>query len=402
MPRKGLRQKIEEFVLQNAELVADYDQTEGTYPFDYCKYDVQEKMQQLLKINKAADFKQTLSQALNNAIKYGEPITDTLSGMITKCIQDGSSGDINITQLYFNDIGEIYKKHKGKMDLEYCPENRDALIALNTKMVVSVAKKYQGLGVPLNDLISAGNEGLCAAWEKFDPEKSKIKDEIIAAAEPLPEEFTYQTLIDVLGSYFAYGKLKTKFEEGFHEGETYTKEYLMKWIDRNVFNAKFSSVCMMWIKAFILIELDTNSRLVKKPKTEIYKDKAANGAYQKETVFDLDAPIANDTDTTFADTLGMEDDTEDELHVVESYDFFKEQLNKLLEGVSNRDRTVMLLRYGIGTPRSLTPKEISDRMGLSIARVSQLTVQVMQKMRENASKYEIDPGPLFAACSNFR
>ena len=41
-------------------------------------------------------------------------------------------------------------------------------------------------------------------------------------------------------------------------------------IKKNVKNATFNSVAFMWIRAFILIEIDNNSRLVKKPKSEIY------------------------------------------------------------------------------------------------------------------------------------
>lgn len=402
MPRKGISKRMEDFIAANTDLISDYDAAEGTWPFDICKYDAIEKIQQLLKIDKSYDFKTALTHALQLSIKYGQPLNESLDTIIKSSIQDSSGADVNVTQLYFNDIGKIYKQHKGNYNLEYCEENRDALIALNTKMVVSVAKKFQGLGVPLNDLIGAGNEGLCIAWEKFDPKKSKVKEEVLEAVKDLPEHITYEELNQCLGKYISYGNLKLKFDDYFHPHHTYKKEELLKWIDRNIYNAKFSSVCMMWILALIKSELDSNSRLVKKPKAEIYKDKALHGAYQKETVFNLDAPIANDTDTTFADTLSMEDETETDLNITEAYDHFKENMNKLLDGVPNRDRTVILLRYGIGVPRSLTPKEIADKLDLSVARISQISVLVMQKMRENATKYGIDPATLFDACTKFR
>ena len=64
------------------------------------------------------------------------------------------------TQQYFKDINDVYERHGNDYDIEYCPENRDKLIEMNLKSVVSIAKKYQGLGLSLNELISAGNLGL--------------------------------------------------------------------------------------------------------------------------------------------------------------------------------------------------------------------------------------------------
>src|SRR3712207_3011076 len=48
---------------------------------------------------------------------------------------------------------------------------RDRLIEKNLRLVVSVAKKYRGMGVPFEDLIQEGNIGLMKAAEKFDPER---------------------------------------------------------------------------------------------------------------------------------------------------------------------------------------------------------------------------------------
>lgn len=98
----------------------------------------------------------------------------------------------------------------------------------------------------------------------------------------------------------------------------------------------------------------------------------------------------------------MEDDTTTELEVTESYDEYKSALNKLLEGVNTRDRTTLLSKYGIGLPRPLTPKEISNKLNLSVARVSQICLNVLAKMRENATKYDIDPSFLFDCCTKFR
>ena len=401
VPNKRLSKQFDDFVTANPDLIAEYDSTEGTYPFDYCKYEIIDKISAMMHHSKGVDFRTTLYNALTTAIHYQEPVIDSLTSMFNEILQD-SSGSINTTQLYFKEIGKAYAKYKSDQDMTFCEENREKLIMLNTKMVISVAKNYQNLGLSLPELISAGNLGLCTAWEKYDPSKAQLKDNILAAVSTLGDQFVKDDLMRVIEPFISYGTIKKKFEDNFEPGRTYEKKKLIDWVEKNIHNAKFSSICMMWIKAFILIEIDNASRVVKKPKSEIYKDKEATGSYQKECLLNLDAPIAGDTETTFADTLGMEDTTATDMEVIEAYDDYKAVINKLLEGVSGRDRRALLFSYGIGLPRPLTPKEIADQENLSIARVSQIRLQALAKMRENAAKYEIDPAILFENCAKFR
>lgn len=395
---------MDDFIHKNCDLIAEYDSTEGTFPFDYCKYDIIDKIAAVQKQYKGCDLKSTLAEALQNAIRYQEPVIDSLQDLLNQMLEMSSSGgDFNITRTYFKEVGDLYKKHKGSLDLEYCPENRDKMIELNTKMVISVAKKYQGLGLSLQELISAGNLGLCAAWDKYDPSKSRFKDNILSAIQDLPDPFTQDELFQRIDPQLKYGNIRQKFLDYLgDQREGHSREALFQWIDKNIRNAKFSSICMMWIKAYILIEIDNASRLVKKPKSEIYKDKEENGTYKKENLLDLDQPIGGDTDTTFADTLCLEDDSDTTMDITERYDEYKEGLDKLLEGVRARDRAVLLKKFGIGLPRPLTSQELAESEGLSIARISQISLNVLAKMRANAAKYGIDGSSLFEAASHFK
>jgi DNA-directed RNA polymerase sigma subunit (sigma70/sigma32) len=158
----------------------------------------------------------------------------------------------------------------------------------------------------------------------------------------------------------------------------------------------------MWIRAYILIEIDNCSRVVKKPKSEIYRDREKYGAYKKEVTLDIDAPISSDTDTSFGDLLKMEDETYSDLDVVEAYDTYKKLLNQLLDGVKTRDRAIFVRKFGIGLPRPMLPKEIADQEGLSIARISQIFQTVVDQIQVNQVKYGIDPNILFDAVKKFR
>ena len=289
----------------------------------------------------------------------------SLNDIINKCLVGNSKSDhftnkffdkekkeeetvvFDSTQQYFKDINNVYERNGNNYDIEYCEENRDKLIEMNLKTVVSIAKKYQGLGLSLNELISAGNLGLVLAYDKFDPTRSRLKDNILSSVGELDCEFSYDELLDVVKDHLSYGDIKKKFQDKFKIGHRYKRKEVEKWINNNISNAKFNSIAVMWIRAYILIEIDNHSRIVKKPKSEIYKDKEKNGSYKKEQIIDIDAPVGNDTDTRLSDLLPIEDDTRSDLETGEAYDIYKNALNKLLDGVKVRDRSIFLKKYSL-------------------------------------------------------
>ena len=344
----------------------------------------------------------------------------SLNDIINKCLVGNSKPDhftnkffdkekkeeetvvFDSTQQYFKDINNVYERNGNNYDIEYCEENRDKLIEMNLKTVVSIAKKYQGLGLSLNELISAGNLGLVIAYDKFDPTRSRLKDNILSSVGELDCEFSYDELLDVVKDHLSYGDIKKKFQDKFKIGHRYKRKEVEKWINNNISNAKFNSIAVMWIRAYILIEIDNHSRIVKKPKSEIYKDKEKNGSYKKEQIIDIDAPVGNDTDTRLSDLLPIEDDTRSDLETGEAYDIYKNSLNKLLDGVKVRDRSIFLKKFGIGLPRPMLPKEIAEQEGLSIARISQIFQTVIEQMQRNQAKYNIDSDVLFDAVKKFR
>ena len=392
--------KLESFISSNAELVGEYESLECSAPIEYCDTDIIDYIQRILKVDKTAEFNRVLIDALRSSIQYNVSILDSLESILNEASCETKS--FNSIQQYFKEINDIYNKHNNNYDIEYCPENREKLIEMNLKTVISIAKKYQGLGLSLEELISAGNLGLVIAWDKFDPNRSKLKDQVMEAIEPLPEEFSYEELISAVHTYMDYGDVKKKFTDKFQPHNTYTKKELLKWVNSNICNAKFNSIATMWIRAYILIEIDNNSRIVKKPKSEIYKDRETYGAYKKEVTLDIDAPVSNDSDTVFGDLLRMEDEAYSDLDVSEAYDIYKSNLIKLLDGVKPRDRAIFLKKFGIGLPRPMLPKEIADQEGLSIARISQIFQTVIEQVQQNQVKYNIDPDILFEAVKKFR
>lgn len=393
----GLDSKFQNLIDSSFDLVAEYNAIESNIPLEYAYEDIVEAYNAYKNVNKNADFTSTIRTALSNAIKYEQNIVDSILSMTSDALQDNPSNSI---QQYFKEVGDIYAKHNNDYNIEFCEDNRDKLIEMNLKAVISMAKKYQGLGLSLQDLISAGNYGLVVAFDKFDPNRSKLKDNVLSCIEPLPDEFTFEELNDNVKQYFTYGDIKKKFCDAFVAGETYNKKDVIKWVNKNVFNAKFNSIATMWIRAYILIEIDKYSRLVKKPKVDIYKDKEETGAFKKEVTLDIDCPMTAVSINN--DVMSIEDDTKYDLEVSEAYMTFKNGLNKLLEGVKPRDRSIFLKKFGIGLPRPMLPKEIAYQEGLSKARVSQIFQSVIEQMQINSVKYNINSDILFDAIRKFK
>jgi RNA polymerase sigma factor (sigma-70 family) len=394
MSTHGLESKFHSIIDSNYELVSSYNEIETNTPLEYAFDDVIDIYNVYKNFNKGADFAYTIQTALVNAVRYEQNIVDAIATMVSDSMSDKPSNSI---QQYFKEVGDIYSKYNNDYNIEFCEDNRDKLIEMNLKTVISIAKRYQGLGLTLQELISAGNYGLVIAYDKFDPNRSKLKDNVLDCIEPLNDEFSFDELNNAVKEYFTYGDVKKKFLDKFIPNKTYLKKDVIKWVNKNILNAKFNSIATMWIRAYILIEINNYSRLVKKPKSDIYKDKIETGAFKKEVTLDIDDPLNTDSSHSMAELLSIEDDTKSELEVAEAYMIFKNGLNKLLEGVKPRDRSIFLKKFGIGLPRPMLPKEISDQEGLSKARVSQIFQSVIEQIQVNSVKYDIDSDQLFAA-----
>lgn len=407
MTFESFEKKVDKLKINNPELIESYECMRSD-SIDDCIYDLYHMYEKLTKVQPNADPISLIQTALRQAVNKDISLLDAVSNCIIKAISPG--GEKTTLQQYFDEISRVYDKHNNDYNIVYCEDNRDKLIEMNLKTVISIAKGYQGLGLSLEELISAGNLGLVTSFDKYDPNKAKLKEDMIASLSYIDDDASVGQIIQCIQQYMTYGDVKKKFEKSFGirdpksksdsaitKWKDFTKADVIKWIKKNVRNATFNSVAFMWIRAFILIEIDNNSRLVKKPKTEIYNDKLKYGAYKKEVTLDIDAPIGDDSDACYGDILHLDDDDPTDMEVSEAYDEFKNGLNLLLDGVKPRDRGVFLKKFGIGLPRPMLPKEIADQENLSIARISQIFQSVIEQMQKNQVKYNINPDILFEA-----
>jgi len=95
-----------------------------------------------------------------------EPINAEREQALARMVQAGNEAIFRIHQTSSYEVEQEFQDV-----IEMSEVARQELIMANTRLVISIAKKYQGRGLPLSDLIQEGNLGLMKAVDRFDPER---------------------------------------------------------------------------------------------------------------------------------------------------------------------------------------------------------------------------------------
>lgn len=405
MDYKTFKKEANEFEKKNSGLIKTYDSFALT-PFNNITKELYKNYNSYIENVKKSSVNVFLNTILNKAIDEETELLTIFNNIFSKAygIDTENESSNNSIQIYFNEVKRVYDRNNNNYDIEYTPENRDKLIEMNLKSVISVAKAFRNLGIPFEDLINAGNLGLCKAFEKYDPDRAVAKEKMIELVNKLPDgELDCKELEISLLELCKYGNVRKKLKKYLDNNKTTSKKKLIEWVKANVQNARFNSVAVMWIRAYIIDEINQHSRPVKKPKVEIdkelhYNSENGENPYKDKFIY-LDEPVGDNNNSTTGDIFWYPDDTVSSEDVEYSKDKIKETLKILMEGVKARDRRIILQKFGVGYPRELSPKEIAEKEGLSVARVCQIINSVLETMKQNQEKYKLDPDAVFDALS---
>lgn len=279
----------------------------------------------------------------------------------------------NNIDTYFNDVKREYIMHpqNESEELEFIPENKDVFIKNNLKLVIDCAKRYQGLGLPFEDLIQIGNIGLLMAFDKFDSERANLRMDIIKDIKnSLKESFTFDEAVELIKRNFKYSKLLESTinkipEEGFSSNNDF-----IEWANVNIKKASFSSISFAWIRAMIIVELNRYSKVVYVPKTSEKMTEENPVLTSSVNIVRLDSinPHTNDnySDGQMSDIANEEFAVEDEsMERIERNNLFKELIEKMLTRLQPIDRRILKKKYGIGAPFPMSISEIANNEGIS-------------------------------------
>ena len=300
----------------------------------------------------------------------------------------------NNIDIYFNEVKREYILHPmgESEEMAFVPENRDVFIKNNLKLVIDCAKRYQNLGLPLDDLIQAGNEGLLIAFDKFDADRANLRYAILNDIENTDlETFSYEDACDLIKRNFQYTKtldatLKKIPEDGF-----YSKDNFLAWAQENIKKASFSSIGFAWIRAEIISQINKLGKVIRVPKS------AQKNTTSSINIIRLDS-INPHTDDCYHDNQISEAANDDfiimdeSMEVMEKQNLFKEILQKSFNKISAIDRRIIKKKFGIDAPFPMSINEIAENEGISPNKVKYSisnTLKIIEKSISEIDKKNI-------------
>lgn len=226
------------------------------------------------------------------------------------------------------------------------------LVEGNLRFVVNVAKNFMGWGVPLTDLIAAGNLGLIEAAKRFDPDRD-VK--FISYAVWWIRQAIMQTIFQQTGAV----RIPVK-ESLFISKVKETYEKLKEQLKREPTIEEIAK------------EVDASPKKVR------------NALQVVRMPYSLDKPLGEEEDLTLLDILSKKGTEDVEKDIVE--ESLHKELNKLLNALDERERAIIEYRFGLKGEEPKTLTEVGEILGISRERVRQLEQRALKKLRTLAIK----------------
>ena len=322
---------------------------------------------------------------------YDDLKSKTRNKLVDKYVSKATF-DNNI-DIYFNEVKREYILHPmgESEDMAFVPENRDIFIKNNLKLVIDCAKRYQNLGLPLDDLIQAGNEGLLITFNKFDTDRANLRFAILDDINKSEKVyFTHTDAEELIKRNFQYTKtldatLKKIPENGFN-----SKKEFKEWTNENIKKASFSSIAFAWIRATIISEINKLGKVIRVPKS-------AQKEHSSVNIIHLDS-INPHTDDCYHDNQISEianDDfviMDESMEAMEKQNMFKNILERILSKLPMIDRRIIKKKFGIDAPFPMSINEIAENEGISPNKVKYSisnTLKIIEKSIPESDKRNI-------------
>ena len=322
---------------------------------------------------------------------YDDLKSKTRNKLVDKYVSKATF-DNNI-DIYFNEVKREYILHPmgESEDMAFVPENRDVFIKNNLKLVIDCAKRYQNLGLPLDDLIQAGNEGLLITFNKFDTDRANLRFAILDDIHKSDKVyFTLAEAEELIRRNFQYTKtldatIKKLPTNGFN-----SKKEFIEWTNENIKKASFSSIAFAWIRATIISEINKLGKVIRVPKS-------AQKEHSSVNIIRLDS-INPHTDDCYHDNQISEvanDDfavMDESMEAMEKQNMFKEILEKVLSRLPMIDRRIIKKKFGIDAPFPMSINEIAENEGISPNKVKYSisnTLKIIEKSIPETDKRNI-------------
>ncbi len=225
---------------------------------------------------------------------------------------------------------------------------REHLITANSRLVISVAKKYMGRGVPFLDLIQEGNIGLIRATKKFD------------------------------------------YRRG-HKFSTYATWWIRQAVTRAIADQGRTIRVPVHmgdqINKLLRVQHQLTQKLGREPSIEELAEalgvpprKVENMIQVARRPLSLETPTDDEEDSVLGDFI--EDEEAPPPDETATYNLLREQLNEILSTLPPREVRILQLRYGLLDGQPYTLEEVGRKMGVTRERVRQIEAQALSRLRQ--------------------
>lgn len=232
-------------------------------------------------------------------------------------------------------------------------ESREKLISCNTRLVVSVAKKYVGKGLTLLDLIQEGTIGLIKAIEKFDIDKG-CKFSTYATF------WIRQTVTRSIADFSRTIRIPVHYHEKINRMDSAIKKFKL------IYGYNPSDEELLEYLPFSLAEIQDTRKFI-------------DGI----PMYSLNNLVGEEKDEELINFIPDENcDISKEYYNKELREIF----DKVLETLTPREAEVIRYRYGFDNEISMTLEEVGQIFGVTRERIRQVEAKAIRKLRHSGRK----------------
>ena len=265
-----------------------------------------------------------------------------------------SHKSLDATQMYLNEIGfspllsADEEKHFARLALSGDEAGRKRMIESNLRLVVKISRRYLNRGLTLLDLIEEGNLGLIRAVEKFDPDRG----------------FRFST-------------------------------YATWWIRQTIERAIMNQTRTIRLPIHVVKELNVYLRAARELSQKLDHEPSAEEIAElldkpvadvkrmlklNERVTSIDAPLGHDSERTVVETVA-DTKVSDPAELLQDNNM-RTSINDWLDDLSEKQREVIMRRFGLRGHESATLEQVGAEIGLTRERVRQIQVEALRRLKE--------------------
>ena len=249
----------------------------------------------------------------------------------------------------------LHRRRELRRLIEEGWEAREHLIIANSRLVISVAKKYMGRGVPFLDLIQEGNIGLMRAAKKFDYQRGfKFS--------------TYATWWIRQAVTRAIADQSRTIRVPVHMGDRISK--------------------MLRIQHQLKQKLSRDPTIEELAEAlEVPTNKVEHMIQVARRPLSLQMPIGDEEDNMLGDFIEDQDSPPPDETATKN--MLREHLGTVLDQLPPREARILQLRYGLIDGQILTLNEVGRKMGVTRERVRQIEAQALRRLRSAGIQREL-------------